>query len=225
MKRFHFGGKGKIRKCLFCPKAFVTNFELDLHILAHIGETPYKCETCGRMFATTYGLKGHQLRQHTKQKPFKCPEECGKTFVSKIELVRHQRTHNGTRPYSCLFRNREFARLGNFKCHIIAHIGERSFVCSTCNRYFATSGGRREHQRRQHTKEKPFTCAECLSNGIRIKNRIRTPTENAHWCETTPVDILQQRILQILIFKWPHQNSRKGNTVYATNLASLRAHI
>ncbi|KAK1338627.1 hypothetical protein QTO34_019281 [Cnephaeus nilssonii] len=67
--------------------------------LSHTGEKPYKCSECGKSFARSISLQGHQ-RLHTGERPYEC-HECGKSFTWSSALHCHQRVHTGEEPYKC----------------------------------------------------------------------------------------------------------------------------
>ena len=48
---------------------------------------PYKCETCGKAFTQSSGLKVH-MQRHPGDLPFEC-ETCGKAFSESGHLIRH----------------------------------------------------------------------------------------------------------------------------------------
>ncbi|XP_044739140.1 zinc finger protein 600-like [Chrysoperla carnea] len=65
---------------------------LNLHIKAiHFDEKPFSCEICDKRFITRQNLITHQ-RTHTREKPFSC-EICGNKFSHQSSLVRHKRIH------------------------------------------------------------------------------------------------------------------------------------
>ncbi|KFP49355.1 GDNF-inducible zinc finger protein 1, partial [Cathartes aura] len=53
----------------------------------------FKCDVCGKHFATNEYLKCHK-RCHMGAKPYKC-EVCGKTFGLRASLAQHSNVHAG----------------------------------------------------------------------------------------------------------------------------------
>jgi KRAB domain-containing zinc finger protein len=59
--------------------------------MVYPGDTPYKCDICGKGFSQTSHLQTH-IRTHTGDTPYTC-DICGKRFSRNHSLQRHIRTH------------------------------------------------------------------------------------------------------------------------------------
>jgi uncharacterized Zn-finger protein len=69
------------------PEAFSWKFP-------HVKKPPskYQCSVCEKTYSRANSLNTHQLREHAKERPFPCTV-CGKGFVRKYELERHEAIH------------------------------------------------------------------------------------------------------------------------------------
>ncbi|KAM9164594.1 uncharacterized protein ACDP82_001923 isoform 2-T2 [Pangshura tecta] len=81
-------GKEKPYECSQCEKSFICHSWLLRHQMIHSGERPYKCN---KSYSRKDYLLNHQ-RRHLGEKLFQC-NVCGKTFVLKRSLVKHQKSH------------------------------------------------------------------------------------------------------------------------------------
>lgn len=89
-------------KCPQCGQAFRFRVSLRSHILSVHGSLSsstlpptkagdYRCDHCGKQFATLYKLHRH-YRSHTGERPYECMR-CGKLFSQTGNLNLHRRKH------------------------------------------------------------------------------------------------------------------------------------
>ncbi|KAJ9596449.1 hypothetical protein L9F63_012533 [Diploptera punctata] len=130
----------------------------------HPGESPYKCNECGKSFASRQGLwehgKIHASSLVTHASPFLC-QRCGKTFASRQGHLIHMRTHTGERPYGCRFCWKAFRDGGTLRKHERIHTGERPHMCPLCPKAFNQKVVLREHVRWVHAARNTDGCKIC----------------------------------------------------------------
>ncbi|XP_029284253.1 zinc finger protein 135-like, partial [Cottoperca gobio] len=83
------------------------------------GEKPFSCSECGRGFIHKRSMKRHNL-SHTGEKPYSC-SECGKIFGRKSHLKEHMLTHGGEKPFSCPQCGKLFGRKTRLNRHMLIH--------------------------------------------------------------------------------------------------------
>jgi uncharacterized Zn-finger protein len=125
----------------------------------HFADNPLRCKHCDEMFVSKKDLVCHE-RDHLGLKPYKC-EHCDKIFSGVGGLNRHLRIHTGEKPFKCEYCEKAFALKGNLVKHYEnIHIGEKSFKCSYCEKTFKQSSHLTAHLR-IHTGERPYSCQYC----------------------------------------------------------------
>lgn len=98
---------------------------------------PFRCSFCGRLYRQKIHLQKHVMSQHTKEKPFYCPQ-CTYSTVEKSHLTVHIRTHTGERPFSCRECKYSSAQNCTLKTHYLRrHPGSR-VSCEKCGSLFVT---------------------------------------------------------------------------------------
>ncbi|XP_066926404.1 zinc finger protein OZF-like [Clytia hemisphaerica] len=150
-------------KCQECGKSFATKRNLLRHQrTVHQGIKAFKCQECGKCFAEKRKLTSHQRTVHQGIRLFKC-RECSKSFATKSCLVRHQRTvHQGIKAFECQECGKTFGQKTNLTSHQRnVHQGITAFKCQECGKSFGQKTNLTSHQRTVHQGIKAFECQEC----------------------------------------------------------------
>ncbi|CAH2057447.1 unnamed protein product, partial [Iphiclides podalirius] len=82
--------------CEICGASLAPG-SIAMHHNIHTREKLHSCETCGRQFHSTAGLKRHKVT-HTGEKPYECPL-CEKRFTQSNSMKLHYRTFHLKQPY------------------------------------------------------------------------------------------------------------------------------
>ena len=111
------------------------------------------CDICGKMFSTEKKRKKHVWGQHTSSsdKQFSCGD-CGKTFLHKSELRKHEVVHSDLKNFECNLCPKKFKRLKHLRDHARVHsINADSYVCTYCTKTFNVKSNLTRHIRNCHT--------------------------------------------------------------------------
>ena len=109
-------------------------------------------------------------------KKFVC-DICGKGFVFKSILRKHQVYHNAQwrllKSHKCSTCGKAYIDKTSLNAHILSshNQGEKCFICEQCGKQFARNKSLTVH-RDTHLKEKPFRCFEC-GRGFTQKNNMK----------------------------------------------------
>ncbi|XP_073417265.1 uncharacterized protein [Dendrobates tinctorius] len=123
--------------------------------------TPDTCEDHDIVPDTTQDLLRKYLSSEVFQQVlFSASSKKNLQNKNHRRTVEHKIAHIGEKPFSCSECEKCFNRKTNFVRHLRIHTGEKPFSCSECGKCFNTKSELVTHQR-CHTGEKPFSCSEC----------------------------------------------------------------
>ena len=106
-------------KCEICGKECFTRFQLKDHKLIHQEGTPFICENCGQGFNSRTCLTSHMFHKHSKIRNHKCTDYgCDKSFKTRTQLLVHNRSHTGEKPFQCPDCQYKSTTRGNLRLHL-----------------------------------------------------------------------------------------------------------
>ena len=95
--------------------SFTLKQHLENHTKTHIGEMPFHCDICDKVFEKYKDLQTHKTT-HTVTKP---------TFSDKLP---HNIVHDNKDLYKCRLCNSTFTSKESHENHLNTHIGEITFL-------------------------------------------------------------------------------------------------
>ncbi|KAM5140635.1 uncharacterized protein ACMZJ9_014520, partial [Mantella aurantiaca] len=153
----------KLFPCLECGKYYRHNTALVIHRRTHTGEKPYGCGVCGRRFNARSSLVTHgKIHAANKACP-PCPE-CGKTFASPDDLLRHRQLCR-SRGYACDDCGKRFRAEAELAAHRLIHPTEELYLCSGCGRDFTQYSKLLRHQKSHPQPPPVFISGERMLGG------------------------------------------------------------
>ncbi|CAI5439838.1 unnamed protein product [Caenorhabditis angaria] len=106
-------------KCQFCPKKWVNERSLHVHMTECRLSRTHECPHCGKRFKARGGLQQHS-RIHANDRAYTC-QFCQKTFTQKSHLDQHERIHTGAKPFVCQHCGRQFRQRSQQIGHEATH--------------------------------------------------------------------------------------------------------
>uniref|UniRef100_A0A9J2PW94 C2H2-type domain-containing protein n=1 Tax=Ascaris lumbricoides TaxID=6252 RepID=A0A9J2PW94_ASCLU len=116
-------------------------------------KVPCPHENCTKLFKNCAALRKHVVFHAPPS--HKCAE-CGRAFVERSKLRRHQLVHTGEKPFHCDFEGcgKRFSLVFNLRTHQRLHLGDKPFVCPRCEKAFAQSTNLKSHMKTHEKYER-----------------------------------------------------------------------
>ena len=157
----HFTQYHERMKCPLCPKTFINQYELTLHLsYNHVAE----CLTCkpSLPFPNVHALQMHDRDVHQKVK-LTC-QTCGSEFSHAGEFEFHVKTHLEEKKIPCMKCDKRFQLQESLEQHWKAVHEDRHYKCELCTRKFKSLFFKTQHFREFHDGKKvtDFYCEYCF---------------------------------------------------------------
>ncbi len=145
--RPHATGKASPQTCMVCHAGVQSKKALVFHLKQyHPEKRPYNCQTCLNSFNNNADLMCHMLNVHAQRKVH-C-KHCKHSTMTKAQMHQHVCLHtSGLKCGQCGCKFPNAHALGQ---HSELHKKHQEFICSTCQKIFATSNSLNIHIKGKH---------------------------------------------------------------------------
>lgn len=149
--------------CYICGLNYQSIPKLETHLVHDHLETGsfFPCLKCRKHFFQEKDWLTHNQNQHSDSKA-RFPCQCGREFVTKGQLNRHQRqVHEDIRPFPCTRCDLNFKLKEQWTKHQLVHKMVKKHECSLCQKTFRTRSNLKQHLVR---------CKKSPKNQAKVKN-------------------------------------------------------
>uniref|UniRef100_A0A6B0UWY3 Putative regulation of transcription n=1 Tax=Ixodes ricinus TaxID=34613 RepID=A0A6B0UWY3_IXORI len=138
----------------------------------------FPCEDSIVIRSSLAFLEEHRTRRHQTGGLHEC-SYCPYSSRNTTDVVMHERTHTGERPFVCGVCGKAFVQQGNLIRHVRVHTKEKPYSCHLCEYRSNDSGHLRDHVTAIHLKDYPYMCKYC-GKGYMFPDRLRSHLAKEH---------------------------------------------
>lgn len=147
-------------QCTSCPKMFIEENQLELHMnLIHNTKTKH-CDLCNRKFLSVAAVRAHKRAVHFNSIEAIC-HFCGFTAKTVEKLDNHMTIHFDDRNFECELCGATFKIKMRLKNHMRSHTKQKPYQCRYCEKSYGQYTDRIRHEITIHTHKFPYYCNYC----------------------------------------------------------------
>ncbi|XP_076650370.1 uncharacterized protein LOC143357707 [Halictus rubicundus] len=151
--------------CDLCPKRYPDQNSLARHRKTHTGDRPFLCLECHKNFPTSTALRRHLTLHNSQSRPLPCIY-CGRRFIEKASLVKHEQSHLAADQWThtCDVCHKTFSHATDLSLHKKYHDPDKKFDCEVCGREFSRLNNLQRHMmvhQQQGANEEILSCDVC----------------------------------------------------------------
>lgn len=146
--------------CKYCGEILKGKSSIRQHEMRHEQKGRYTCQKCPKVFFSRANFERHlSTHQIRPRKTFSC--ECGASFLTSCELLRHKRREENRPKFTCSICKKTFETKKDKDDHEGCHatLASKTNICKVCFKSFRFRRGLSRHMK-IHKNEK-YSCEFC----------------------------------------------------------------